>query len=179
MLTLLTRNWWLVVLRGVLAILFGIAALVWPNATVLVLVLLFGAYVLIDGIFAAIASIQGRRHYRNWWVLLLEGITGLVIGVLTFIWPGITTLVLVYLIAAWALITGIFEIAAAVALRRELSGEWMLGLSGLLSIALGVIIFLRPEAGVRGIIWVIGLFAILFGILVTVLGFRLRGWRKA
>lgn len=179
MLSLLTRNWWLVVLRGVLAILFGIAALVWPTTTVLALVLLFGAYVLIDGIFAAVASLQGRDQYRNWWVLLLEGITGIIIGILTFVWPGITTLVLIYLIAAWALITGIFEIAAAIALRKELSGEWMLGLSGLISIALGVIIFLRPGAGVRGIIWVIGIFAILFGILVTMLGFRLRSWMEA
>ncbi len=111
--------------------------------------------------------------------MLLEGITGIIIGILTFVWPGITTLVLIYLIAAWALITGIFEIAAAIALRKELSGEWMLGLSGLISIALGVIIFLRPGAGVRGIIWVIGIFAILFGILVTMLGFRLRSWMKA
>ncbi len=174
MLDKITRNWWLYTLRGVVAILFGILALVWPKETILALVLLFGAYALVDGIFTVVAGIASYRYFERWWAVLLEGVVGILIGVLTFIWPNITALVFLYFIAAWALITGIFEIVAAIQLRRVIKGEWALILSGLLSMILGVLLFVFPSAGAVSVVWLIGIYAILFGITLIILAFRLR-----
>jgi uncharacterized membrane protein HdeD (DUF308 family) len=168
-------NWWLVVLRGVLAILFGVAAFLWPNVTVVVLVLMFGAYALIDGIFAIIAALTHRESH-SWGWLLVEGLVGVAAGVITFAWPEITTVALLYLIAAWALITGIFEIVAAIRLRHEIDNEWALALGGLISVALGVLMVLWPAASVLALVWLIAAYAITFGVLLIVLGFRLRHW---
>jgi uncharacterized membrane protein HdeD (DUF308 family) len=177
--TQLFRNWWIVAVRGVLAIVFGILALVWPDTTKLALVLLFGTFALIDGFSAVAAGIVLAPHFRRWWALLLEGLTGITIGVLTFSWPNVTGLVLLYFIAAWAVITGIFEIVAAIQFRKVVSGEWAMILSGILSILLGVLLFAFPSAGAVSIVWLIGLYAIAFGIMGLVLAFRLRGmWRK-
>lgn len=178
MLTLLSKNWWVIALRGVAAILFGLAALVWPQLTLTVLVLLFGAYAATDGIFALIAAFQGRAQDTQWWMLLLEGFIGLLAGILTVIWPSITGLILLYVIAAWALLTGILEIAAAVALRREMRGEWVLILTGIASMAFGVLLIVQPGAGIVTLAWLIGGYAMLFGILLVLLAFRLRGWAK-
>lgn len=178
MLTLLSKNWWVIALRGVAAILFGLAALVWPQLTLTVLVLLFGAYAATDGIFALIAAFQGRAQGTQWWMLLLEGFIGLLAGILTVIWPSITGLILLYVIAAWALLTGILEIAAAVALRREMRGEWVLILTGIASMAFGVLLIVQPGAGIVTLAWLIGGYAMLFGILLVLLAFRLRGWAK-
>jgi len=177
MLNMLTRNWWLFALRGVLAICFGILAIIWPQQTVLVLVLLFGAYALADGIFSLYAGIASHRYFERWWAELLEGVAGIGVGVLTFIWPAITTHVLLYLVAVWAVVTGIFEILAAIQLRRLITGEWALILSGLLSVVFGVLLFAYPAAGIVTLVWLVGVYAIAFGIMLIILAFRLRSLR--
>src|SRR5439155_14286490 len=175
MLTQLARNWWVVALRGVAAILFGILAFIWPGLTVAALVLLFGAYALVDGVFAIVGAFQHRHEHDRWWVLLLEGIAGIIAGVLTFIYPGVTALVLLYFIAAWAIVTGIIEIVAAIRLRKEIHGEFWLALSGIFSLLFGVLIVLFPGAGALTVVWLIAAYAILFGITMLALAFRLRG----
>ena len=174
MLTMLARNWWVVALRGVFAIIFGVLALIWPGLTLFVLIAMFGAYALVDGIFAVIAGIASYGRNERWWAVLLEGVAGIILGVMTFLWPGTTALVLVYFIAAWALITGVFEIAAAIRLRKEIEGEWMMVLSGILSIIFGLFLVVAPGAGALGLTLVIGAYAIVFGILLLILAFRLR-----
>ncbi|HEX6386790.1 MAG TPA: HdeD family acid-resistance protein, partial [Anaerolineae bacterium] len=143
----------------------------------LTLIYLFGAYALVDGIFAVIGGIQSHGRNERWWALLLEGIAGIILGVLTFIWPQVTGLILLYFIAAWAIITGIFEIVAAIQLRRAITGEWLMILSGILSIVFGVLLVIFPGAGALGLTWLIGAYAIIFGILFIILAFRLRGMR--
>jgi uncharacterized membrane protein HdeD (DUF308 family) len=170
----LARNWWAVALRGVAAVLFGVAALIWPGLTLGILVLLFGAYVLVDGIFALILAIQRATHHTRWWPLLLEGLAGIVVGLLTFFWPGITALVLLVLIASWAIVTGFLELIAAMELRREIANEWLLGLSGLASVLFGVLLILMPGAGALALVWLIGVYALVFGILLLGLAYRLR-----
>ena len=170
----LARNWWLLAIRGVLSILFGIAAFVWPGLTLTVLVILFGAYAVVDGIFAIIAGISGRNQYERWWLLIIEGIAGIAVGVLAFVWPDITALVLLIFIAAWAIVTGIFEIAAAIRLRRYVEGEWMLALAGIASVIFGILLVLFPDAGALAVVWLIATYAVIFGILMLVLAFRLR-----
>jgi uncharacterized membrane protein HdeD (DUF308 family) len=169
----LARYWWAVALRGLLAVLFGLAAFLWPGITLVSLVLLFGAYALVDGIFAIVAAFRARE----WWPLLLEGVAGIAAGVATFLWPGITALALLYLIAAWAIITGILEIVAAIRLRRVIENEWWLALGGVASIILGVVMVAAPGAGALGLVWAIGAYALLFGVIMIALGFRLRGLR--
>ncbi len=170
----LTQNWWMVVLRGVLAILFGVAAFVWPGITWFSLVILFGAYAIFDGVIAVVTGLRQAKDSPRWWVFLLEGLVSIGAGVAAFLWPGVTAYVLVIVIAAWAVITGILEIAAAIRLRHEITNEWMLGLGGLLSVVLGVLLFLRPVAGGLALVWMIGAYALIFGVLLIALGFRLR-----
>jgi uncharacterized membrane protein HdeD (DUF308 family) len=178
MLEQFTQNWWLYAVRGVAAVIFGILALIWPEQTLQALVLLFGAFALVDGIFALIAGIALRRYFERWWAVMLEGVAGIALGLLTFFWPNITALALVYLIAAWALITGIFEIVAAIQLRRVITGEWMMILGGLLSILFGILLFVFPAAGAISIVWVIGIYALVFGISEVIFAFRLNGLRR-
>jgi uncharacterized membrane protein HdeD (DUF308 family) len=170
----LTRSWWALALRGVFAILFGILAFVWPGLTVEVLVLLWGAYALVDGVFALAAVAAGYGRAGQWWALLLEGFVGIVVGLLTFVWPGITAVALVYVIASWAIATGIFEIVAAIRLRKYIRGEWLLALSGILSVLLGLGLFIAPGAGALVLVLWIGAYAIVFGVLLLALAFQLR-----
>lgn len=179
---LLARNWWAVLIRGIAAVLFGILALVLPGLTLRVLVLLFGAYALVDGIFAIVAAVQAlnRRQGFDWRSIgwpIVEGIAGIIAGLLTFFWPGVTAFVLLYFIGAWAIITGITEIVQAVALRRIIQNEWLLILSGAASIVFGILLYLFPGAGAVAIVWLIGSYAILFGILLIGLSLRLRSMR--
>ncbi len=174
MLEKITNNWWMYAVRGVVAIIFGVVALIWPGQTLQALVLVFGAYALVDGIFSVAAGIAFRRYFERWWAVLLEGVAGIAFGLLTFFWPNITALVLLYFIAAWALVTGIFEIVAAIQLRSVITGEWALILSGLLSILFGVLLFVFPGAGAVSLVWLIGIYAITFGITLIILAFRLR-----
>jgi uncharacterized membrane protein HdeD (DUF308 family) len=174
MLPILARNWWALTLRGLVAVLFGVAALVWPSLTLSALFYLWGAYALADGVFALISAIRAADQRMAWWPLVVEGILGIAVGVLTFVWPIMTALALLYLIAAWAVVTGVVEIIAAVLLRRVISGEWMLGLAGVLSIIFGVMLVASPSTGALAVIWLIGSYAVIFGIVLIALGFRLR-----
>ncbi|NDJ36468.1 MAG: HdeD family acid-resistance protein [Chloroflexi bacterium] len=178
MIDTLSRFWWVPVLRGVAAIIFGILALVLPGITLLALVFMFAAYAVIDGVLSAITGFQARGTNDRWWLGIIEGIVGIVAGVLAFIWPNITAFVLLIFIAAWAIITGIIEIAGAIRLRNEIEGEWLLAIAGVLSIALGVLLFLFPGPGAVGLVWMIGLYAIMFGVTQIVLGILLRSGRK-
>ena len=173
----LSQNWWLVVLRGILGILFGVLAFIWPAITWLTLIIMFGVYAIVDGIIAIISGLSRTKESPRWWTFLLEGLLGIGAGIVALIWPGLTSLVLIYMIASWAVITGILEIAAAVRLRNEISNEWVLGLGGLVSIGLGVLLFFQPAAGSLAIIWTIAAYALIFGVLLVILGFRLRNWK--
>lgn len=177
MLEVLARNWWALALRGIVAILFGLAALDWPGLTHAALVLLFGAYALVDGIFGVVAAFARAGRERGWWVLLLDGFLGIAAGVATLVWPGITATLLLLLIAVWAIVTGVVEIVVAIRLRREIEGEFFLILSGVLSVLLGLFLIARPGAGAVAVAWLIGVYALLFGILLLALAFRLRGRR--
>lgn len=176
MVTTLKSSWWALALRGLAAIIFGILAFVWPGITVTVLVFLFGAYAIVDGIFALVAAARQGSHSNHFWTWILEGIIGIVAGIVAFFMPGLTAVVLLYLIAAWAVVTGVLEIVAAIRLRREIKGELFLALSGLVSILLGIALFLFPAAGLLATVWMIGVYAILFGILMIILAFRLRAY---
>lgn len=175
----LSRYWWVMALRGAAAIVFGILAFVWPAITVAVLVLLFGAYALVDGVFSIAAGFSARRREERWWLMLLSGVAGIVLGVLTLLWPGITALVLVSWIAAWSIVTGVLQIAAAIRLRKEIDGEWLLALAGILAVAFGILLVVAPDAGALALVWTIATYAVLFGIVLLVLAFRLRGLRPA
>ncbi len=179
MLASLQRNWWLVALRGVLAIIFGVLAFIWPGETVAVLVLFFGAYVLVDGVFALGSAIMGNTGGTPRWYLILEGAAGVIFGVLTFLWPDVTELALLYLIAAWGLVTGVFEILAAIEMRQVIKNEWLLVLSGIASILFGLLLVIFPGAGILSLIWLLASYAIVFGIVLVVLAFRLRGMMAA
>jgi uncharacterized membrane protein HdeD (DUF308 family) len=174
-LPVLARNWWVLALRGLAAIVFGVLAFVWPGITLWVLVLLFGAYMLVDGIFAIVAAVRAAGREARWWLLLIEGVLGVLAGLVAFFWPGLTALALLYFIAAWAIVTGILELVGAIKLRQEIEGEWALGLSGALSVLFGVLLVVIPApAGLLSLVWLIGAYALAFGALVLVLAFRLR-----
>jgi uncharacterized membrane protein HdeD (DUF308 family) len=172
----LTRNWWAVALRGLAGILFGIITFVWPGLSLAALVLLYGAYAFADGVLSIVSAVR-RRGADRWWLLLLQGILGIGAGLVTWFWPGITALALLAVVAAWALIGGALQIAAAIRLRKVITGEWLLALGGVLSIALGVLLLVFPGPGALALVIWIGAYAFVFGIVLLVLGFRLRGLR--
>ncbi len=174
----LTRNWWALALRGVAAVIFGILAFLLPGITLAALVLLFGAYAFIDGVLSVVAALRESAMDRRWWALLIEGILGIGAAVVTVIMPGITALVLLYVIAFWAIATGIFEIGTAIRLRREISGEWLMILGGFASLVLGFLLIVFPGAGALAVVWWIGAYAVIFGGLLIGLAFRLRAWRR-
>ena len=173
MIRVIARHWWVHVLRGVLAILFGLAALLWPGITLGILVILFGAYILVEGLLAFASAFQSRAE-PGWWLLLLEGLAGVIIAVCAFAWPVLTAHVLLILIALWALITGILELVAAYRLRKDIQGEWVLAVGGILSLLIGLFILANPAAGALAVVWAIGLYAILFGVLMVYLGVKVR-----
>jgi uncharacterized membrane protein HdeD (DUF308 family) len=169
----LATNWWALLLRGIAAVLFGLAALFWPGLTLFVLIVFFGAYTLVDGIFAIVAALRGSGSRR--WLLLAEGVLGVLAGLIAFFWPGITALVLLYVIAAWAIFTGILKVVMAIWLRREIENEWLMVLSGVLSVLFGLILAVLPGVGLLSLVWLIGIYALIFGVALIVLGFRVRG----
>jgi len=167
------------IIRGIVGIVVGILAFLWPGLTIAVLVGIFALYAFIDGVANLILGLtHSPRHGRSW-ALVLEGIVGIAVGVVTFLWPGITALALVWFIAAWAIITGVFEIAAAIRLRRVIAGEWLLALSGVLSLIFGVLVFAFPAAGAVSIAWLFGAYAAATGVILVVLGVRLRSFAIA
>ena len=174
---ILSRYWWMVALRGLLLLLLGLAAVLWPGATLTVLVLWIGAGFLVNGVLALAAAVAGRDVEGRGW-LILEGVLGIVAGILTFLYPGITGLVLLWLVAGWAIVSGMLQIAAAVQFRKVIRGEWMLALAGVLAIAFGVLLIARPGAGLLTLALLIGWFAIFYGVVLIALGFRLRGFAR-
>ncbi|MGE0172984.1 MAG: HdeD family acid-resistance protein [Oligoflexales bacterium] len=177
---LAARRWWSWVVRGLAAIILGVCAFTVPGITLAGLVLMYGVYAFVDGI-VKIASVFVSRVEREregvWWPIL-GGIAGIAVGVMTFMYPAITLVALVYLVAAWALVTGILEVASAIELRKEVQGEWLLALSGVLSILFSFLLVLRPGAGMLGIMWMLGAYMLLFGVLLISLGFRMRSFFK-
>jgi uncharacterized membrane protein HdeD (DUF308 family) len=174
----LGKNWWAILIRGVAAIVFGILAFIWPGETLIILIALFGAYAFVDGIFSIVAAARAAEHHTHWVALLLEGILGIIIGVITFFHPALAAVALLYLIAAWAIVTGVLEIFAATRLRRELAGDLLLVLAGVASIVFGVLLAIFPGAGLITVVWLLGIYAIVFGVLLLALAFRLREWHQ-
>jgi uncharacterized membrane protein HdeD (DUF308 family) len=166
----MSDHWWVVLLRGVLAILFGILAFAWPGVTALVLVTLWGAYALVDGIFGVVAGIRGK-----WSSLVILGLLGIAAGVIAFLRPGLTAVALLWMLAIWAIAAGAMQIGAAIRLRKEVEGEWLWILTGVLMIGLGVLFFLRPGEGLLSVLWLVGSLAIVWGILLVALSFKLKG----
>jgi uncharacterized membrane protein HdeD (DUF308 family) len=173
MAAILVGNWWALALRGVLAILFALIAFFLPGVTVAALVLVFGAYAFVDGIFALIAGLRAATHHGRSVPLLIEGVLNLLLGALVLLWPGAALVALIWIIAIWAVATGVLLIAAGVALIRH-SGEWLLILGGIISVLLGIALFAAPGAGIVAISWWLGIYALLFGIALLMTAFRIR-----
>jgi len=168
------RMWWLVLLRGLAAIVFGILAWAWPGVTLITLVLFWGAYALVDGVAALVSGWHAKDSGKPMWQIVLVGIVGIAAGIFTFVQPGVTAVALLILIAAWAIVNGVFEIAAAIRLRKEIDNEWLLILSGLLSVVFGIFMIVNPGAGAMAVLWLIGVFAIAYGALLVLLSFKLK-----
>jgi len=170
-------NWWLLALRGLVAVLFGVLAFMWPGATLITLVWLFGAFALVNGILSLVLAAKTPKGYPKVGSLIFGGLLGILAGLLAFVMPGITALGLLILIAAWAIVTGIMELVAAVKLRKIINNEWLLVLAGIASVVFGVLLLFQPAAGALVLIWWIGAWALLSGILLMILAFRMRNWK--
>lgn len=174
--SILSGNWWALLLRGLLAIAFGVFVWMQPGISLATMVLLFGAFALAEGVLGVVTAISGRKGNDDWWVLLLWGLVSIGIGVLTFAAPGITAFVLLFYIAVWAIAIGVLQIIAAVRLRKEIEGEWLLGLAGLAAVAFGVLLIVRPGEGVLSVLMVISVYAVLSGILLVILSLKVRNF---
>jgi uncharacterized membrane protein HdeD (DUF308 family) len=174
-LALLAKNWWTLAIRGIAAIVFGVAAFLWPGITVIALVYLFGAYALVDGVFAIISVIRGDPATRGHGLYVtVLGVVSIIAGIGAFVLPGLTAVTLLYIVAAWAIITGAFAVLAAIRLRKEIEGELFMAIGGLASIAFGVLAIIFPGTGLLSIIWLLAAYAIVFGITLLALAWRLR-----
>jgi uncharacterized membrane protein HdeD (DUF308 family) len=169
----LAKNWWLLLLRGIAAIIFGLLAFAWPGITLLTLILFYGAFALVDGVLAIIAAITGGAPAPRWW-LVIVGLLGIAAGLLTFLMPGLSALVLLFFIAGWAIATGVFQIIGAIQLRKEIDNEWLLIVGGIISVLFGIGVMLAPGAGALALVWVIGTYAVIIGVLLVALAFRLK-----
>jgi uncharacterized membrane protein HdeD (DUF308 family) len=169
----LAKNWWLLLLRGIAAIIFGVLAFAWPGLTLLTLILFYGAFALVDGVLAIIAAITGGAAAPRWW-LAIVGLLGIAAGLLTFLMPGLSALVLLFFIAGWAIATGVFEIIGAIQLRKEIDNEWLLILGGVISVLFGIGMMLAPGAGALALVWVIGIYAVIIGVVFVALALRLK-----
>jgi uncharacterized membrane protein HdeD (DUF308 family) len=174
LLQMIAQNWWSIMLRGVCAILFGVLAWIWPGVTLGALVLLWGCYAFADGVLAFAGAFSGAAQ-RPWWVLAIVGIVSIGAAVAAFLYPGLTAVGLLYVIALWAIATGVLQIVAAIELRRAIDGEFWLMLAGAVSILFGVLLIARPAMGAIAVAWMIGTYAVAFGVLLVTLGLRLRG----
>lgn len=164
--------WWSLVLRGIVLIGFGAMALAWPDITLSVLIVLFGVFVVIDGILASIGAVANRQAHEHWGLSLLGGVVGIGIGIVIIAWPEITALALLYVIAAWALVIGVFAVFAPIAYRGEIQHSWLYVLGGLISIGIGIALFVYPVEGALALVWLIGIYAICLGTIVSVFGFQ-------
>ena len=169
----LAKNWWLLLLRGIAAIIFGVLAFVWPGLTLLTLILFYGAFALADGVLAIVAAVTGGAPAPRWW-LALVGLLGIAAGLLTFLMPGVSALVLLFFIAGWAVATGVLQIIGAIQLRKEIDNEWLLILGGVVSVLFGVGMMLAPGAGALALVWVIGIYSVVMGVTFVALAFRLK-----
>ena len=170
----LARHWWVFLIRGLVAIAFGLVAFFYPGITLVTLVLLYGAYALVDGVFAVVAAVRGKEGVGPRWWLALVGVLGIVAGLVTYLYPGLTTLVLLTVIGIWALLYGITEIIGAIRLRKEIDNEWLLMMHGALAVLFGLMVLFRPGAGALALIWLIASFAFASGVLMIALAFRLK-----
>ncbi len=174
----ITGKWWLLALEGVFAIVFGVIAWVWPDLTVGTLVILFGAFAFVSGVSSLIAIPSAKRKGDSPWGFLFQGVLSIGAGVAVALWPDISALTLLYVIGAYAVATGVFEIATAIELRKLIDNEWLLALAGIGSIAFGTLVMVFPGAGAVALVWTIGIYAVAFGILLITLGFKLHGWGR-
>ena len=170
-----TGHWWALALRGIIAILFGLAAFLRPGIALEALILLFGAYALVDGVFSIVGVFGGTRGGTPRWLLFLEGVVSILAGLIALIFPGLTAIALLYLVAAWAIVTGIAEIATAIRLRQEIRGEWALILGGIISVLFGLILAVLPAVGILSLIWLVGAYAVAFGVLLLITALQVRG----
>ena len=174
--TNLCDRWWILLVRGLAAIFFGVLCFAQPGLSLATLVLMFGAYSIVDGVLGVFVAVSGRKEIEDWWVLLLWGLVSIIVGILTFAAPDITALILLFYIAIWAVASGVLQIALAIRLRKEIEGEWLMILAGVLSIAFGLILMVKPGEGALAVIWIIGGYAVAFGVALAILGFRLRSF---
>ena len=179
MLPVIAKTWWLLLLRGIAGIIFGVLAFIWPGLTLLTLVIFYGAYALVDGVIALIAAFSGGAKPAPTWWLVVVGLAGIAAGILTFLWPGVTAFVLIVFIGAWSIVRGIFEIIGAIKLRKEIDHEWWLILAGALSVIFGILVLAMPGAGALALVWIIGAYSLAAGILLVGLSLRLRKHAQA
>lgn len=170
----LAKHWWVFLLRGLFAVAFGVLALAWPGITLVILVKVVGIYFFADGVVDLYTVISGKAHGDDRWLLVLQGVVGIVIGLIAFFMPGVSAVGLLMAIAAWSLVVGVLQIVAAIRLRKEIANEFWLGLSGLISILFGLFIIARPGQGALAVIWVIGIYAIMFGVFLIAFAFKVR-----
>ncbi len=169
----LHRSWWLLLLRGVAAVAFGVLTFIWPQISLLTLIMVYGIYAFVDGVLALVAAIRGGGMVPRWW-LALAGVVSILTAIVVFAWPDLTALILVYMIGFWSILRGALEIIGAIRLRNEISNEWSLGAAGLLSVIFGLILVFMPGAGAIGLLWLIATWAVLFGLLLIWVAFRLK-----
>jgi uncharacterized membrane protein HdeD (DUF308 family) len=174
MLPAVSGNWGALAVRGGAAVLFGLTALIWPGLTLAVLIVLYGAYAVVDGVFAVVAGLRAASGTHKW-LLLAEGALGVLAGLVVLFWPGITAVVLLYIISFWAIFGGVLRIVGALVLRREIDNEWTMALSGVLWVLLGIVLAVLPGAGLLSLAWLIGIFALGAGMTLIALAFRVRG----
>jgi uncharacterized membrane protein HdeD (DUF308 family) len=172
----LFEKWWVLLLRGLVSIAFAVLIWMQPAITLKAMIILFGAFALVDGVLGVWTAFSSRKDRNNWWVLMLWGLVGIGIGIITFVAPAVTALALLFYIAIWAIVTGVLEIIAAVKLRKEIQGEWLLGLAGLVSLVFGILLIMNPGAGVLAVLWLIAAYALILGVLMVILAFKVRGW---
>jgi uncharacterized membrane protein HdeD (DUF308 family) len=174
----LATNWWSLIIRGLAGIAVGIMTFAWPGITLVALVILFGAYSMVDGVMSLVGAVRAAEAHDRWGALVLEGLVGIAAAVITVLWPAITAIALVYVIAAWAIITGGLEIAAAIRLRKVISGEWLLIVGGIASVMFGFLLMIAPIVGAVVIALWVGAYTLVFGVLMVALGIRLRSWAR-
>jgi uncharacterized membrane protein HdeD (DUF308 family) len=175
----LIKNWWSLVLRGVIGVVLGIVTFIWPGLTLASIVILFGAYSFLDGVVSIAGAVRAVHAHDRWGSLVIKGLLGIAVAIMTIAWPAMTLLALVYLMGAWAMVTGIFEIVTAIRLRRHIPGEWLLVIGGIASVVFGFLVMLVPLAGALVLALWFGAYLLVTGIILITLGIRLRGLRNA